>query len=202
MLKGEGARMKKYSRPAREVVLAISVTVLGLPPALARVRPADGPPGLMAMSKAYWSGQGQGQARGHHKAQAADQGEDSDEGRGNAPHGARERDHEHGKGAGLRFGAREREIIGGYFANPASNLPPGLAKRGGNLPPGLEKHLEREGTLPPGLQKRLTPLPVDLDRRLPPLPPMYRRGIIAGDVVIMDSRSGLVVDIMYNVLGR
>ena len=34
------------------------------------------------------------------------------------------------------FGPRDRDLIGGYYRNRYSNLPPGLAKRGGNLPPG------------------------------------------------------------------
>ncbi len=68
------------------------------------------------------------------------------------------------------FTSHDRDIIRDYYGGGNSNLPPGLAKRGGNLPPGLQKHLERNGTLPPGLQKRLTPFPSDLERRLPRLP--------------------------------
>src|SRR5262249_39278836 len=70
----------------------------------------------------------------------------------------------------ISFGVHDREIIRDYFHGGSSNLPPGLAKRGGNLPPGLQKHLERDGTLPPGLQKHSTPFPVYLDRPLPPPP--------------------------------
>ncbi len=100
------------------------------------------------------------------------------------------------------FGARERDIIRAYFGDGYSSLPPGLAKRGGNLPPGLEKHLERNGQLPPGLQKRLSPLPVGLERRLPPLPTIYRRGTIGPDVVIMNTRTGRIIDIMRGVANR
>src|SRR6266849_9382974 len=81
------------------------------------------------------------------------------------------------------FSTRDRETIRDYFHNRYSNLPPGLAKRGGNLPPGLQKHLERDGTLPPGLQKRISPFPVDLERRLPQLPNIYVRGSIGTDAV-------------------
>ena len=100
------------------------------------------------------------------------------------------------------FEVRERDIIHDYFRNRYSNLPPGLAKRGGHLPPGLERHLERNGSLPPGLQKRLTPFPDDLNRRLPPLPGIYRRGTIGPDAVIVNTRTGQIIDIVRAVMNR
>jgi hypothetical protein len=96
------------------------------------------------------------------------------------------------------FSTREQRIIQGYFQPSTSNLPPGLAKRGGNLPPGLEKHLQRNGTLPPGLQKRVQPFPVELERRLPRLPGGYVRVILEGRAVILGPRN-TIVDVM--VLG-
>jgi hypothetical protein len=78
---------------------------------------------------------------------------------------------------------------------PISNLPPGLAKRGGDLPPGLEKQLKRNGHLPPGLEKKLYPFPVELERRLPPLPPEYGRAFIGGNAVIYNKSTSIVVDI-------
>jgi len=115
-------------------------------------------------------------------------------------------DHEHRgqgynrRGANPVFATRERDVISQYFLSRSSELPPGLAKRGGSLPPGLEKHLERGGTLPPGLQKRLTPLPEPLNARLTLLPSFYRRGIIGSNVLIVDVRSWRVVDVMYHVV--
>jgi hypothetical protein len=110
--------------------------------------------------------------------------------------------HQHGKRerrAGYAFTSREREMVLEYYRGGSSGLPPGLAKRGGNLPPGLERHLERDGTLPPGLQKRLEPLPIELERRLSPCPPLYRRGIIGTNVVIINRRTGLILDIIANI---
>jgi hypothetical protein len=83
------------------------------------------------------------------------------------------------------FHPDDRRVITEYFRG-TSNLPPGLAKRGGNLPPGLEKQLRRNGRLPPGLEKRFNAFPDDLDRRLPPLPSTYRRGTIGDRAVIYD----------------
>jgi hypothetical protein len=99
------------------------------------------------------------------------------------------------------FTSRDRDIIRDYFRNRSSNLPPGLAKRGGKLPPGLQKQLDRNGTLPPGLQKRLEPFPEDLERRLPSLPTIYRRGRIGEDVVILDTRTQRIIDIMHDIFG-
>ncbi len=113
----------------------------------------------------------------------------------------------HNKGAGnsttirgeIIFSSRDRDIIRDYYGDMNSNLPPGLAKRGGNLPPGLQKHLQRNGTLPPGLQKRLTPFPVDLERRLPRLPDIYQRGSIGGSVVIIDRRTQRIMDVIHDI---
>jgi hypothetical protein len=89
-----------------------------------------------------------------------------------------------------------REAIRQYVHGvPISNLPPGLAKRGGDLPPGLEKQLKRNGHLPPGLEKKLYPFPVELERRLPPLPPEYGRAFIGGNAVIYNKSTSIVVDI-------
>src|SRR5712692_3753840 len=126
-----------------------------------------------------------GNSQGKGKGKGQDKHEDGDKGR------------EHGR---PQFGPHDREIIVEFFRNRESNLPPGLAKRGGNLPPGLEKHLERDGTLPPGLQKRLTPFPDDLERQLPRLPSIYRRGTIGMDVVILDRRTQRIMDIVHGIL--
>jgi hypothetical protein len=86
-------------------------------------------------------------------------------------------------------------MIQRYFRTERSNLPPGLAKRGGNLPPGLERHLEKYGTLPPGLQKRVEPFPERLSRELPPLP--YGCGcrrVILGDRALIINTANQILD--------
>jgi len=97
------------------------------------------------------------------------------------------------------FATSEITIIQGYFRTNLSNLPPGLAKRE-TLPPGLQKHLERNGTLPPGLQKKIHPLPIDLERRLTVVPTGYRRVVVAGNVILMNPTTGLIYDIIRNVI--
>lgn len=76
-------------------------------------------------------------------------------------------------------------------------LPPGLAKRE-QLPPGLQQHLERHGKLPPGLEKKR--LPGDLNKRLSPVPKGYKRVIVGRDVVLVDERTQVIVDILTDVL--
>lgn len=100
------------------------------------------------------------------------------------------------------FGPRERDLIGGYHQSQYTNLPPGLAKRGGNLPPGLQKQLEHIGTLPPELQKRLQPFPLELSRQLPRLPANYTYGVIDGSAVIVNSRTRQIIDLIQNVMIR
>jgi hypothetical protein len=97
------------------------------------------------------------------------------------------------------FATREITIIQTYFRDNRSSLPPGLAKRE-TLPPGLQKQLERNGTLPPGLRKKIQPLPVALERRLTVVPTGYRRVVVAGNVILMNPTTGLIYDIIRNVI--
>ena len=109
-----------------------------------------------------------------------------------------------GKGKGSEFSApsaylsfeRDHDVIRQHFHGvPASNLPPGLAKRGGDLPPGLAKQLKRNGHLPPGLEKKIYPFPVELERKLPPLPPEYGRAFIGGNAVVYNKSTSIIIDI-------
>ena len=97
------------------------------------------------------------------------------------------------------FTTQERTVITNWFTRNRSGLPPGLAKRE-TLPPGLEKQLRERGTLPPGLQKKIQPLPVELERQLTALPTGYRRVVIAGNVIVMNPTTGLIYDIVRNVI--
>jgi hypothetical protein len=101
------------------------------------------------------------------------------------------------------FLPEERRIIEEYYRRPdtsSKKLPPGLAKRGGKLPPGLQKHLEKNGQLPPGLQKRMEPLPSALDNRLPRIPEYWERVVVERDVVLLDTRTNRILDIIENVI--
>ena len=94
----------------------------------------------------------------------------------------------------IRFSDHDRTLIHDYYGEArrhGKGLPPGLAKRHGELPPGLAKRQK----LPPGLQYE--PLPRDLDRRLAPLPSSYIRVRVGQDIVLMDGRTHVVLDVIY-----
>jgi len=79
----------------------------------------------------------------------------------------------------------------------SKGLPPGLAKRD-KLPPGLAKQLERNASLPPGLQKRA--LPSKLEAELPPPQTGTERVIVGNDVVLINTATNVVLDIIRGVM--
>ncbi len=78
-------------------------------------------------------------------------------------------------------------------------LPPGLAKKG-KLPPGLQKQLERNGRLPPGLAAN--PLPYEAVVNLPPPANGTERAIVDTSVVLLEKGTGLILDVLKDVLSR
>lgn len=119
----------------------------------------------------------------------------------------------------IAFTEAERALIHEYFGRPDSvtqrqevskedgkkgkknkkdkGMPGGLAKRG-SLPPGLQRQLDKNGALPPGLQKKA--LPSDLQARLPPAPGGYERVIVDTDVLLVEAATGVVRDVITNVV--
>jgi hypothetical protein len=100
---------------------------------------------------------------------------------------------------GTIISATERALIGDYVQNAKASpqgLPPGLAKRG-RLPPGLQKHIDRTGRLPPGLEKRR--LPGDLRGLLPTRFGQDFR-VVGNDIVLIETATNLILDIMQGVL--
>lgn len=93
----------------------------------------------------------------------------------------------------VSFNERDRALIHDYYSKQKKKMPPGLAKREGKLPPGLAK---RE-TLPPGLQREA--LPFELERQLTPLPSGYVRLRVERDIVLLDNRTRVIVDVIHGV---
>ena len=98
-----------------------------------------------------------------------------------------------GKKATAQVGGKKSKQKGGK----SGNLPPGLAAKE-TLPPGLERQLERRGTLPPGLAKR--DLPPDLKAGLPNARPGHRRVIVGSDVLLIELATGIILDIIRDVV--
>ncbi len=117
--------------------------------------------------------------------------------------------------ADVVFGAVERHLIEEYFGKKAvqgnddhgkgkgkhkkkskgksKQLPPGLAKRD-KLPPGLAKRSK----LPPGLAKR--DIPPNLAARLGTPAQGTERIIVDDNVLLIESATGIVLDILQGVL--
>ena len=96
----------------------------------------------------------------------------------------------------VRFSAQDREIMRDYYGEKRASLPPGLAKKG-KLPPGLSRQVERSGHLPPGLERKR--LPRDLEQRLSRVPEGHVRMRVGADVVLMDGRTELIVDVVKDI---
>ena len=89
----------------------------------------------------------------------------------------------------------DRQVAHGWYSEHEGHLPPGLVKKD-RLPPGLQRQLDARGTLPPGLQKRIQPVPRDLEVRLAPPPPECQHVVIGGNIVLLNRRTNLVVDVV------
>ena len=88
-----------------------------------------------------------------------------------------------------KFAATDKDIIANYFdKNPLSAKP---------LPPGIAMNLARGKPLPPGIAKRS--LPTDLLATLPTYPG-YKYLLVGKDAVLVNSTTGIVADILTNVL--
>jgi len=90
-----------------------------------------------------------------------------------------------------------RRVVTEFFSR--ESLPPGLAKRQ-SLPPGLQKQLRERGRLPPGLQKRLVPVPPPLVAQLQPLPPHFGRFFAGRDLIVVDTRTNVIVAVIPDVV--
>ena len=104
----------------------------------------------------------------------------------------------------FKGGAEEEQSGKGRGKNKAKGKggkgpPAGFAKRE-RLSPGLERQLQKNGTLPPGIAKR--ELPPGLAARLGPVPKGKERVIVGGDVALIDIATGVIVDILKDVLAN
>ncbi len=109
------------------------------------------------------------------------------------------------------FSEAERAIIEEFFTagktksddkksgrgKDKKGLPPGLAKKD-RLPPGLEKQLQKNGKLPPGLVRN--DLPLSLQNKLYPPRVGTRRYLVGRDVVLIDTKTDIILDIIRDVV--
>ncbi|RJF88424.1 hypothetical protein D3874_16540 [Oleomonas cavernae] len=92
--------------------------------------------------------------------------------------------------AAALFGASDRQLISNYFLRNSGYLD--------GLPPGIRKQLVTKGRLPPGIAKKA--LPPGLAGQLSPLPSGFDRMIIGPDVLLVEIATGIIVDIIRDVV--
>lgn len=125
----------------------------------------------------------------------ADRDHDDDNGHGHGhAYGHEKHDKDDGEGRG-HYRDHDRELHDWYRIHH-DHLPPGLAKRDA-LPPGLQRQIVVRGTLPPGLQKRIRPCPPEVEAYLPPAPAGYMHTVIGGNIVLVNRRTFLVLDVFH-----
>ncbi len=95
------------------------------------------------------------------------------------------------------FGAIEKKIIKDFFGGGEKKAKKNKGKSG-KMPPGLARHIERYGTLPPGLAKKS--LPPGLAGRLPATTAGRNRVIVGNDVVLVQTATGVILDIIKDVV--
>ena len=91
--------------------------------------------------------------------------------------------------ASVVFSQKDKQTIQHYYR--------GVGRKHKKYPPGMNKRLEKGKELPPGIAKQH--LPGTLENQLTPLPQGYLRIKIGGDVMIQNTISNVVTDIMYGV---
>lgn len=134
-------------------------------------------------SSVYAQGKGHGNGKGEDKhEEKAERGNGHGNGRGHARPAKYDREFDHD---GVRV----------WYAENRGHLPPGLAKRE-QLPPGLRKRLVVRETLTPELQAHVVPVPAELEVRMSPPPPNCEHVLVGGNVVLLNVRSHVVLDVV------
>lgn len=126
------------------------------------------------------------------KHQDANHQKAKDKDRRDAPSGTQTQIH-----IGAVFGDADRQAVQGYYGqrySQAKGCPPGLAKKNnGCLPPGQAKKYMVGQPLPAGTVWYAVPQP--LVTRLPPLPVGRGYVRVGADILVMDRKSRLVIDV-------
>jgi hypothetical protein len=89
----------------------------------------------------------------------------------------------------IKFDNKDKATITNYFSSKPF--------QGTTLPPGIAKNLLRGKPLPPGIAKVF--LPSDLTSQLP-VRPGYEYLLVGKDAVLVNSTTGIVADIISNIL--
>ncbi|PWR18714.1 hypothetical protein [Zavarzinia compransoris] len=88
------------------------------------------------------------------------------------------------------FSTTERQLIANYFLRHDGHLI--------DLSPGQRRQLVNKGRVPPGIARKA--LPGDLLALLSPAPAGLDRVMVGPDVLLVEAASGLIVDILRDVV--
>ena len=110
-----------------------------------------------------------------------------------APVAAKPPQRESASVADLVFSEIEKRLIREYYGTHGHGVA------ADDLPPGIRKKLARGKPLPPGIAKRY--LPGELESRLPVHAGTVRR-VIGSDVVLVAAATGVILDILFDVIRR
>lgn len=97
----------------------------------------------------------------------------------------------------IRFSSHELSVIRGYY-DVSYKQSPSRKKKHNSLPPGIAKNLRAGKPLPPGIAKQA--LPADLHGRLPPVADGYERIIVAGKILLIDTATHIIHDILSDAI--
>lgn len=90
----------------------------------------------------------------------------------------------------IGFSATDRQIVSNFFLRNTGYYS--------SLPPGLRRQLVTKGRLPPGIARKA--LPPGLAGALPPAPQGYQRMIVGPDVLLVEIATGIIFDIIRDVV--
>ncbi|HYW55340.1 MAG TPA: DUF1236 domain-containing protein [Polaromonas sp.] len=104
---------------------------------------------------------------------------------------------------GTYFNDQQRTVVRQYYTQNYTNgkkCPPGLAKKNnGCMPPGQVRNWAVGQPIPSGVTTYSVPQPVIV--QLPPAPYGYRYTRIGGDIVLVEQKNNLIVDIIQGLFG-
>ena len=100
-------------------------------------------------------------------------------------------------GVQVVFTDGEASIIRAYY-NDQGAPKKGKGKDSKGLPPGIAKNLQRGKPLPPGIAKQA--LPTGLVGLLPPAPKGYERVVLSGKILLVETATQIIQDVLEDVI--
>ena len=101
-------------------------------------------------------------------------------------------------GGTVSFSDGELQAIHAFYRESQPRRGGGMGGGRQGLPPGIAKNLERGKALPPGLQT--ASLPVSLEENLPPAPDGYERIVVDAKILLVETATRLIADVIAGAI--